>query len=136
MRLTSIIQSWPGCHTHSHFRYPQITATLNPGCPDTLCNTQAAAETGDQPQLITVVHVRAAGQTDDIHHVWDFTGKPSVLVARTVPHANLTINWRLFMDNVPNSVRFDVVPMYTTCLVLDRVSNISINHLWHTIMTR
>lgn len=67
--------------------------------------------------------MRAAGQTDAIHQVWDFTGKPSVLVARTAPHVNLTIDWRHFMDNRPDSVRFDGRPMYTTCLVLDRVSS-------------
>lgn len=65
--------------------------------------------------------MRATGPTDAIHQLWDFTGKPSVLVARTSLRANLTIDWRHFMDNEPDAVRFDEPPLYSTCLLLERL---------------
>lgn len=97
---------------------PQVDAVLNPDCPETLCGHDA-----DQPTLITVVHVRSAGASDAIHQLWDFTGKPSVLIARTSLNASLAIDWTAFMNGSAHSVSFDVAPMYSTCLMLGRVSS-------------
>lgn len=56
-----------------------------------------------------------------IHHVWDFTGKPTVLVARTTPNATLAIDWLNFWFDMPGSVTFDERPMYTSTLTVARL---------------
>lgn len=99
----------------------QLTTVLNPNCPDDLCTIANGPAHDDQPAIITVVHVRADGPNDTIHHIWDFTGRPSVLIARTALNATLAIDWPAFMRNESRSVRFEPAPLYSSCLVLTRL---------------
>ncbi|KAG4065124.1 hypothetical protein HA402_007521 [Bradysia odoriphaga] len=92
-----------------------LTAQLNPDCPPEICYN-------NDPNIITVVHISSDGQHDTLHYVWDFTGKPSVLIALTSPNTNLTINWRNFMDNKQeSSIEFSTKPIYTSTVVLNRL---------------
>lgn len=96
----------------------QLDAQLNPGCPIEFC------ENNNDPNIITVVHISSNGQHDTLHYVWDFTGKPSVLIALTSPNTNLTINWQNFMDDKPDSIEFSTKPIYTSTVVMNRVSKL------------
>lgn len=89
----------------------QLTATLNPGCRD-FCENNTA---------ITLVHIAAASDTDTIHYVWDFTGKPTILVALTSKQAEFHIDWPRLMDSKPESVYFTEVPQYTFMAIINRV---------------
>lgn len=92
-----------------------MEATLNPGCPDNICDQN------DQANAITVVHIKAIGSTNCLHYVWDFTGSPTVLMALTPLNTSLTINWRHFMDADLQSVTFSKKPIYTSAVIITRV---------------
>lgn len=89
----------------------KLTTTLNPGCRD-LCENNTA---------ITLVHIAAESDTDTIHYVWDFTGKPTILVALTSKRAEFRIDWRNLMDSKSESVHFSEVPQYTFMAVINRI---------------
>ncbi|KAJ6635881.1 Glycosylated lysosomal membrane protein [Pseudolycoriella hygida] len=92
-----------------------LNAQLNPNCPPVVCMN-------NDESTITVVHISAVGEHDTLHYLWDFTGKPSVLIALTSPITNLTINWENFILNDPeNSVIFSTKPIYTSTVVMNRL---------------
>lgn len=86
----------------------QITADLNPGCD--ACDNAT----------ISLVHVRAIGAYDELHYLWDFTGRPAVMLLRfdgiTTP-VNMTIDWPAFWDGRA-SVKFSREPQYYFGIVL------------------
>uniref|UniRef100_A0AAG5CRD7 Lysosomal transcription factor n=1 Tax=Anopheles atroparvus TaxID=41427 RepID=A0AAG5CRD7_ANOAO len=88
----------------------KLRATLNPGCD--ICENRTD---------ITLVHIAAESDTDTIHYVWDFTGKPTILVALTGKDARFHINWDLLMDSKPGSVNFTESPRYTFMAVINRI---------------
>lgn len=90
----------------------KLTAQLNPDCPDDVCTDDNA---------LTLVYIRAESDVDTIHYVWDFTGKPTILVALTKKNASLKINWHDFMDAKPTSVQFSEAPIYTFMTVINRI---------------
>jgi len=88
----------------------KITAKLNPGCEQNpLCKGAI------------LVHVKAEGENDTLHHVWDFTGKPTLLLALTDKNANLTIQWSPFLFGAQGSVKFDPKPKYVYGVVIDKM---------------
>lgn len=89
----------------------QLTATLNPGCRE-FCENNTA---------ITLVHIAATSDTDTIHYVWDFTGKPTILVALTSKQAEFHIDWPRLMESKTGSVRFTEAPQYTFMAIINRV---------------
>lgn len=62
------------------------------------------------------------GENDTIHYLWDFSGKPSVLLAHTQPNVSLEINWNKFMKNWAGSVSFSSRPNYMFLVIIDEVS--------------
>lgn len=66
--------------------------------------------------------MKAVGDKDTLHHIWDFSGKPSVVLALTAPNASLAVTWSDFAFGKPNSVQITPQPMYTYGVVLDEVS--------------
>lgn len=90
-----------------------LTASLNPGCPEYICSGDSAG--------ITLIHIRADSAVDTIHYVWDFTGKPTILVALTRKNATLDINWEDFFQARPQSVKFSEQPRYTFMTVINRI---------------
>lgn len=90
-----------------------LTAFLNPGCPEDICSGDSAG--------ITLIHIRADSAEDTIHYVWDFTGKPTILVALTKKNATLDIHWDDFFAARPQSVKFSEQPKYTFMTVINRI---------------
>lgn len=90
-----------------------LTARLNPGCPEGLCARNNVN--------VTLIHIRADSAVDTIHYVWDFTGKPSILVALTGKNATLDIQWDDFFALQPRSIRFSEPPQYTFMTIINRI---------------
>ncbi|XP_021706130.1 glycosylated lysosomal membrane protein [Aedes aegypti] len=91
----------------------KLTARLNPDCPEDVCAGEGNA--------LTLIHIRADSDLDTIHYVWDFTGKPTILVALTRKNASLKINWYDLLDAKPSSVQFSETPIYTFMTVINRI---------------
>lgn len=85
---------------------------MNPGCPSDNCNND---------ELITLIHVRADGDNDTLHYIWDFNRQPSILVALTELNTNVTIKWDQF-SNDANLLTFSNKPKYTMSFILTKVS--------------
>lgn len=68
------------------------------------------------------MYVRAEGQCDTLHYLWDFTQKPSILVAATSVESHLSISWDQFKGKNNMSVKFNEDPVYSFGIVLDKVS--------------
>ncbi|XP_058129533.1 glycosylated lysosomal membrane protein-like [Anopheles ziemanni] len=88
----------------------KLKATLNPGC--FICDNRTD---------ITLVHIAAESDTDTIHYVWDFTGKPTILVALTGKGAQFQVDWAALFDSKPGSVNFTESPRYTFMAVINRI---------------
>ncbi|KFB52045.1 AGAP004431-PA-like protein [Anopheles sinensis] len=88
----------------------KLKATLNPGC--FICDNRTE---------ITLVHIAAESDTDTIHYVWDFTGKPTILVALTGKGARFQVDWAAFFASEPGSVNFTETPRYTFMAVINRI---------------
>lgn len=73
-------------------------------------------------ESITLIHTTADGPNDSIHHIWDFTGPPSILIALTEPNASVTIDWGSFMDDAIDAIQISPTPIYSAALVLTKVS--------------
>lgn len=66
--------------------------------------------------------MKAEGEKDTLHYIWDLNRQPSVLVALCERDTNVTINWnKAFMD--ADTVNFTTKPKYTMSFVLTKVSN-------------
>ncbi|XP_071449818.1 glycosylated lysosomal membrane protein B-like [Hetaerina americana] len=97
------------CVTLSNALERKLTTSTNPGC-DHDCNRTM------------LLYVRADGPNDTLHYLWDFTGKPSVLLALTSPSANLSISWSDFLWNIKDtSLNFTESPMYSFGMVIDKI---------------
>ncbi|XP_053695239.1 glycosylated lysosomal membrane protein-like [Sabethes cyaneus] len=94
----------------------KLTATLNPGCPADICSDDLTEG------QVTLIYIRAEGAADTIHYVWDFTGKPTILVALTERNASLIINWEDFWQGKPESIGFgNKHPKYVFMTVINRI---------------
>lgn len=88
----------------------KLTVTLNPDCNNsTYCDTA------------TLVHVTAVSNDDMIHYVWDFTGIPGFLVAKTDLNTSLNIDWDHFMGGSEDSLNFSSSPHYVFSAILPSV---------------
>ncbi|XP_021938342.1 glycosylated lysosomal membrane protein-like isoform X2 [Zootermopsis nevadensis] len=68
-----------------------------------------------------VGYVKAEGPNDTLHYLWDFTQKPSILVAAAPAGSNLTISWSQFKAGNNKSIMFSEEPVYSFGIVLDRI---------------
>lgn len=87
----------------------RLSVTLNPHCDS--CDNST----------IIFLHIEAEGEDDVLHHIWDFTAKPSVLLAVTPKRYNLSIQWNDYMLGGENTVQFTPAPYYSTGVVLDKI---------------
>lgn len=90
----------------------KLTMALNPDC-----NTQM----GSQCDGFTLVHVKAEASDNSLHYIWDFTGKPSLLLAKTDLDATLAINWTSFMLGEAYSVNFSSQPEFVFSAVVSKI---------------
>lgn len=89
----------------------QVTAFLNPECSPSVCKKDE----------VILVHVKAEGDDDTLHHLWDFTGKPSLMIALTESNATLTVQWQSFQVGSENAVTFNPAPKYVYGTAFDKV---------------
>jgi hypothetical protein len=64
--------------------------------------------------LLQVVHIQADSDQDRLHYIYDFTGKPAVLIAKGDKNSSLEIDWIAFRnDSSEKSIRIVPQPLYT-----------------------
>jgi Lysosomal transcription factor, NCU-G1 len=90
----------------------KLSVQLNPGCVE-----QMAEDCYD----LTFVHIEAEGRNDTIHYIWDFTGSPSLFLAKTDKNATLNINWSNFMQGSANSLNFTSPPSFIFSAVIHKI---------------
>lgn len=67
-----------------------------------------------------IVHIEADSATDRLHYVYDFSGKPAVLIAKADKNSSLYIDWMEFAGKAhKNSVKIIPEPSYTFFTVID-----------------
>ncbi|XP_013140537.1 PREDICTED: glycosylated lysosomal membrane protein B-like [Papilio polytes] len=68
-------------HTSAYGQDRTINAEINPGCKN--CSLDS-----------TLVYIKAEGQTDTIHQIWDFTrGIPTMILAVSGTNSTMQISW-------------------------------------------
>lgn len=99
------------------FLFIQLTAEFNPGCKQ---NDQCSS-------LSKLVYVRAEGDNDTVHFVFDFSSnrKPSLVLLTTTKDAVIKIKYN--ETDVENTIKFSKTPIYTFASVFNKVSNINNN---------
>lgn len=90
----------------------KLTVELNPGCVEKI---------GSECDDMTFVHVKAESAQDTIHYLWDFTGFPSIMLAKTDKNASLGIDWVGFMGGTANTVNFSSTPEFIVTAVISRI---------------
>lgn len=81
-------------------KYFYFLVTKNPNCT-VHCDT------------LQVVHIQADSEIDRLHYIYDFTGKPAVLIAKSDKNSLLEIDWLDFINSVEKSIRIIPKPTYT-----------------------
>lgn len=90
----------------------KLTMTLNPDCEKQL---------GSECDGLTLVHVKAEAADNILHFIWDFTGKPSLFLAKTDLNATLNMNWTSFMNGEVYSVNFTSQPEFVFSAVISKI---------------
>lgn len=88
---------------------------INPGC---------GAECKNDSNIL--VYVRADGSNDTLHHIWDFTNKPTIILALSPLNTDLVINWTSFKNYEEGALLFSSPPFYTFSFLVDKVGNYNI----------
>lgn len=85
---------------------------MNPDCNE-LC----------RERNVTTLYMRADGPNDTLHYLWDFVGKPSVLLALTPSSAWLNIsNWENYLARKKKSLYFtDGEVLYSFGVIINKV---------------
>lgn len=69
----------------------------------------------------TLVHVKADGDNDTLHYIWDLTQQPTILVALCVKNTSVAINWTNSTPISLDKIEFSPKPKYTMSFVLTKV---------------
>lgn len=86
----------------------QFHVQINPNCETANITEDCYKDTN-----LSLIHIRADGPRDSLHYLWSFLGAPSLLIARTPLHSNLSLDWNLFLrDFEKDAIKFDPPPMY------------------------
>ncbi|CAH1402711.1 unnamed protein product [Nezara viridula] len=88
----------------------KITMAINPGC---------GAECKQDSNIL--IYVRADGLNDTLHHIWDFTNKPTIVLALSPLNTTLMINWTSFKNYEEGALQFSPLPFYTFSYLVDKV---------------
>lgn len=67
------------------------------------------------------MYLRADGSNDTLHYLWDFGGKPSILMALTSLSTTLNIVCEDFLQKKNNSIVFSEKPTYSIGFILNNV---------------
>lgn len=90
-----------------------LSVDLNPDCEKQLDSTQCAE--------IYFLHIAAESANNTLHYIWDFTGLPSLFLAKTNKNTSLGIDWNSFLTGSPNSVNFSSTPDFIFSAVIHKV---------------
>lgn len=66
-----------------------------------------------------LVYIRAEGDNDTVHFVFDFTFKPSLVVLKTCVDSVIQVN---YTGEQYNTIKFTKTPSYTFASVFNHVS--------------
>lgn len=91
----------------------KLSVELNPGCVDKI---------GSECDGLTFVHVKADSAKDTLHYLWDFSGIPSIMLAKTDKNATLGIDWVGFMGGMANTVNFSSNPEFVSTAAISRIA--------------
>lgn len=94
----------------SFAQHRKLSIFINPGCSSGCKDTENP-----------LVHVTADGPNDTLHHVWDFTYRPTVLLGLTPPNTNLSIDWTKFKKGEVGAVKFSSPPLSVFSFVIDQL---------------
>lgn len=69
---------------------------------------------------VMIVHIEADSDSDRLHYIYDFSGKPAVLIAKADKNSSLEIDWEDFIQqSKASSIRINPLPSYTFASVID-----------------
>ena len=89
----------------------EIETIINPGC-------EGHYQSCDD---LTLIHVKAEAKDDTLHYLWDFTGVPGIMLAKTSKESNLTIQWDKLMAGDIEAVSFTKSPSYVFAMVINKI---------------
>lgn len=89
-----------------------LSTELNPGCEDQI---------GSECDGVVFVHIRAESSSNTLHYIFDFSGSPSILLAKTEKNVSLGINWDDFMSGLAGAVNFSSPPDFVFSSVVSRI---------------
>ncbi|XP_039291654.1 glycosylated lysosomal membrane protein [Nilaparvata lugens] len=90
----------------------KLSTFVNPGC--------ALPASGCDDLLL--VHIRSEGANDTLHHIWDVSRQPSLMLALTDRNCSLLVNWTSYASNhVAHSISFTSQPKYVISVVVDAI---------------
>lgn len=90
----------------------KLSVELNPDCEKQI---------GDQCKDLTFVVVKAEAKDSILNYIWDFTGTPSLLLAKTNKNSSLIIDWVNFMLGKANTVSFSSEPEFIFSAVISKI---------------
>lgn len=90
----------------------KLSVVLNPDCEKQM---------GLQCDDLTFIHVKAEATNSVLNYLWDFTGTPSLLLAKTDKNASLIIDWDKFMLGKANCVSFSTKPEFIFSAVISKI---------------
>jgi Lysosomal transcription factor, NCU-G1 len=90
-----------------------LSVQLNPECKEQINPTQCEG--------ISFVHIEAESANNTLHYIWDFTGSPSLFLAKTNKNTSLNIDWNSFLAGSMNSVNFSSEPAFIFSAVIHKI---------------
>lgn len=88
-----------------------LSSQLNPECEK---------QRGDCKDIV-FLHIQAESTNDTLHYLWDFTGFPSLLIAKTDKNVTLKVDWDSFMNGSVNSLNFSSSPNFIFSAVIHKI---------------
>jgi hypothetical protein len=70
---------------------------------------------------ITVVYIKSQAENDTVHYIWDFTGIPGIIIAKTDINSSMIIDWNKFMENTEQSISFNSTPHYIFSAMISKI---------------
>lgn len=70
----------------------------------------------------TLIHVKADGDNDTLHYIWDLTRQPTILVVLCEKNTTVTMNWTMTPISL-DTIVFSPEPKYTMSFALTKVSS-------------
>lgn len=68
-----------------------------------------------------LLYIRADGDNDTVHYLFDFTKKPSLVVVTTANDTNILVRYN--ETELNDTIKFTNAPFYTFASVFNKVSN-------------